>query len=112
MAAIHEGGHALYEQGSAATAGAHSRCRWCLDGRARVAVAPVGERHWPLAGLLAGAVRRRARQPSRGTSAHVDVATFARALNKVQPSLIRVEADEVTYNLHIIIRYELEQRDG
>jgi carboxypeptidase Taq len=32
-----------------------------------------------------------------------------RALNKVQPSLIRIEADEVTYNLHIIIRYELER---
>jgi len=32
-----------------------------------------------------------------------------RALNKVQPSLIRVEADEVTYNLHIIIRFELEK---
>jgi carboxypeptidase Taq len=32
-----------------------------------------------------------------------------RALNKVQPSLIRVEADEVTYNLHIIVRFELEK---
>jgi len=41
--------------------------------------------------------------------AHVDAATFTRALNKVQPSLIRVEADEVTYNLHIIIRFELEK---
>src|SRR6266496_3465448 len=41
--------------------------------------------------------------------ASVDVATFVRALNKVQPSLIRVEADEVTYNLHIIIRFELEK---
>ena len=30
-------------------------------------------------------------------------------MNKVQPSLIRVEADEVTYNLHIIIRFELEK---
>lgn len=36
--------------------------------------------------------------------------TFVRALNQVRPSLIRVEADEVTYNLHILIRYELEQR--
>ena len=35
--------------------------------------------------------------------------TFARALNKVKPSLIRIEADEVTYNLHIIVRYELEK---
>jgi carboxypeptidase Taq len=41
--------------------------------------------------------------------AHVDIATFARALNRVRPSLIRVEADEVTYNLHIIVRYELEK---
>ena len=35
--------------------------------------------------------------------------TFARALNAVEPSLIRVEADEVTYNLHIIVRFEMEK---
>lgn len=34
---------------------------------------------------------------------------FIFAINSVQPSLIRVEADEATYNLHIIIRFELEQ---
>lgn len=34
---------------------------------------------------------------------------FYGAVNKVEPSLIRVEADEATYNLHIIIRFELEQ---
>ncbi len=39
----------------------------------------------------------------------VDMETFYRAINKVQPSLIRVEADEATYNLHIILRFELEQ---
>ncbi|MDP1835940.1 MAG: carboxypeptidase M32 [Chlamydiales bacterium] len=33
-----------------------------------------------------------------------------RAINKVQPSLIRVEADEVTYTLHVILRYELEMQ--
>src|SRR5262249_28045583 len=32
-----------------------------------------------------------------------------RALNHVEPSLIRIEADEVTYNLHIIVRYEMEK---
>lgn len=32
-----------------------------------------------------------------------------RAVNRVEPSLIRVEADEVTYNLHIMLRFELEQ---
>jgi len=34
---------------------------------------------------------------------------FYRAINKVEPSLVRVEADEVTYNLHIFLRFELEQ---
>ena len=38
----------------------------------------------------------------------VSIDAFYRAINKVQPSLIRVDADEVTYNLHVIIRFELE----
>jgi carboxypeptidase Taq len=39
----------------------------------------------------------------------VDEDAFYRAINRVEPSLIRVEADEVTYSLHIILRFELEQ---
>jgi len=39
----------------------------------------------------------------------VPVGDFFFAVNQVQPSLIRVEADEATYNLHIIVRFELEQ---
>ena len=39
----------------------------------------------------------------------VTLDAFYRAINKVSPSLIRVEADEVTYNLHIMLRFELEQ---
>ena len=39
----------------------------------------------------------------------IDEESFYRAVNKVQPSLIRIDADEVTYNLHIILRFELEQ---
>jgi len=39
----------------------------------------------------------------------IDLDTFYRGNNVVQPSLIRIEADELTYNLHIIIRYEIEQ---
>lgn len=35
---------------------------------------------------------------------------FYRSINSVQPSLIRVEADEVTYSLHIILRYEIEKK--
>ncbi len=39
----------------------------------------------------------------------VDEEAFFRAVNKVHPSLIRIDADEVTYNMHIILRFELEQ---
>ena len=39
----------------------------------------------------------------------IPLETFLRAVNRVEPSLIRIEADEATYNLHIILRYELEK---
>jgi carboxypeptidase Taq len=39
----------------------------------------------------------------------VDEEAFYRAVNKVRPSLIRIDADELTYNFHIILRFELEQ---
>ena len=39
----------------------------------------------------------------------VDEEAFYRGINRVQPSLIRIDADEVTYNMHIILRFELEQ---
>ena len=35
---------------------------------------------------------------------------FYRAVNKAQPSLIRIEADELTYCLHIMVRYEIEKQ--
>ena len=38
---------------------------------------------------------------------HVALETFYRAINKVDRSLIRVDADEVTYNLHIMVRFDL-----
>jgi carboxypeptidase Taq len=41
--------------------------------------------------------------------AGLDRETLFRALNRVSPSLIRIEADEATYGLHIVIRFELEQ---
>ncbi len=40
--------------------------------------------------------------------ADFDAESFGRAVNKVRPSLIRIEADEVTYSLHVILRFELE----
>ena len=39
----------------------------------------------------------------------VDLDAFYAAINKVQPSLIRIRADEVTYGMHVILRFELEQ---
>ena len=43
-----------------------------------------------------------------GTLDDVPLDAFYRAVNAVAPSLIRMEADEATYNLHIILRFELE----
>jgi carboxypeptidase Taq len=40
----------------------------------------------------------------------VELDAFHRAVNRVAPSLIRVDADEVTYNLHIVLRFELERQ--
>ncbi len=39
----------------------------------------------------------------------ISVDQFYRGINKVEPSLIRTEADELTYHFHIMIRYELEK---
>ncbi|GAC1350646.1 MAG: carboxypeptidase M32 [Ktedonobacteraceae bacterium] len=108
MAAIHEGGHAIYEQGSAPTL-----VRTPIAGGASMGLHESQSRLWenaigrsePYWHGQYSAVREAFPQDY----AHVDVATFARALNKVQPSLIRVEADEVTYNLHIMVRFELEK---
>ena len=45
----------------------------------------------------------------RDALADLDDGAVLRALNRVEPSLIRVDADEVTYSLHVILRYELEE---
>jgi carboxypeptidase Taq len=104
---IHESGHGMYGQGIAAelartplwegsSPGIHesqSRLYENLVGRGR----PFWK-HW--FGEL------QATFPER--LGKVDVEGFYRAINKVQPSVIRVEADEVTYNLHILLRFEIE----
>ena len=41
---------------------------------------------------------------------HIDLEQFYRGINVVRPTLIRVEADEVTYNLHILLRFNLEKK--
>jgi carboxypeptidase Taq len=104
---LHETGHALYEQGispdwnrtllcDGASLGIHesqSRLWENIVGRSR----PFWEHFYP---------RLCERFPSQ--LAQVTLDQFYRAINHVQPSLIRVEADEVTYNLHVMLRVEME----
>jgi carboxypeptidase Taq len=56
----------------------------------------------PFAAVLAPLV-------SRFSGQEIDADTLFRAVNRVKPSFIRVEADEATYGLHIVLRFELEQ---
>lgn len=105
---LHECGHAMYEQGThpdlsrtplarGTSFGIHesqSRTMENIVGRSRGfwrAHFPTLQSYFPE--VLAGSTSE----------------DFYRAINKTQPSLIRVEADELTYNFHIILRFELEQ---
>jgi carboxypeptidase Taq len=107
FAAMHETGHALYEQGVAASldgtplglgtsAGVHesqSRLWENIIGRSR----PFWEHFYS-----------RLQDGFRDQLRDIDIDDFYRAINKVERSLIRTEADEVTYNLHIMMRFGLE----
>ena len=108
MAAIHEGGHAVYEQGSATTL-----ARTPLAGGASLGVHESQSRLWENAIGRSDAFWKGqfhlVREAFPRHFGSVEPEVFARALNKVQPSLIRIEADEVTYNLHIIVRFEIEK---
>ncbi|MCW3062296.1 MAG: Carboxypeptidase Taq [Capsulimonas sp.] len=104
---IHETGHALYEQGVAPRYDGNT-----LGGGTSLGVHESQSRLWE---NLVG--RSRAfwthfypSLQSTFPESLGDVAPerFYRAVNKVEPSLIRVEADEVTYNLHIMLRFEME----
>jgi carboxypeptidase Taq len=106
-ASMHEAGHAMYEQGSPAAYEATP-----LAGGASLGVHESQSRLWE---NLVGRSRAFSRylfpqlqQTFPDTFATADVESYYRAVNKVQPSYIRVEADEVTYNLHILLRFELE----
>ena len=104
---MHEAGHGLYEQGinqayertplrDGASLGVHesqSRLWENLVGRSL----PFWEHFYP---------RLQELFPSQ--LGNVQVGAFYKGINKVEPSLIRVEADEATYNMHIMLRLELE----
>jgi carboxypeptidase Taq len=104
---IHESGHAMYNQGIPAElqrtplwAGASSGVH---ESQSRLWENLVG-RSQPFAGFVLPLLR----EAFPGRLEDVDAGQFYRAVNRVDPSYIRVEADEVTYNLHILIRFELE----
>lgn len=105
---LHEAGHGLYEQGlrsdwygmppgSYASLGIH-------ESQSRLWENLVGRSHafWQhFAPLM--------RETFPSELGDVSVDQLHAIFNRVEPSLIRVEADEATYNLHIIVRFELEQ---
>ncbi len=105
---MHEGGHALYEQGipekwrhlaigNAASIAVHesqSRMWENIVGRSKEYLSHL----WPY-------IKKQFASELQA----VDFDNFYGAVNWVEPSLIRVSADEVTYNLHIFIRFELEK---
>lgn len=106
--ALHESGHAIYEQGThpnlARTPLARGTSSGIHESQSRMFENIVGrslgfwQAHYP-----------RLQETFPSQLGQVTVTDFYRAINKVQPSFIRVEADELTYNLHIILRFELEQ---
>jgi len=104
---VHEGGHALYEQ---ALNPVLERTPLC-DG-ASLGVHESQSRLWEnVVGRSQGFwafyfPRLKEFFPEQLDG--VDPKAFYRAINKVEPSMIRVEADEVTYNLHIFLRFEIE----
>ena len=104
---MHETGHALYDLGSN-----HSYERTPLASGASLAVHESQSRMWE--NLVGRSLpfweyfypRLQEFFPSQ--LGNVSLETFYNGINRVEPSLIRVEADEATYNLHIMLRLEIE----
>jgi carboxypeptidase Taq len=106
--ALHEGGHALYEQGiderlanchldDGVSLGIHesqSRFWENVVGRGR----PFWQKFFP---------ELQQAFPAQFSQTGLD--DFVRGINAVKPGLIRVDADELTYNLHVLIRFEIEK---
>jgi carboxypeptidase Taq len=107
LASLHEGGHGLYDQGLSA-AGRH----WLVNEAASMGVHESQARLWEnhVGRSLAfwqhalPHIRELFPEAARETDARV----IHRAVNRVRPGPNRVAADELTYHLHILLRYELE----
>ena len=107
LASLHEGGHALYEQGFLATDArttlAHEPSLGMHESQSRLWENVIG-RSLPFWGHYLPFLR----EQFPGLLDGVTPEQIYRAVNHVEPSLIRVEADECTYNLHVILRFEIE----
>lgn len=109
FSSLHEGGHALYEQNvSKELAGTP------LAGGTSMGIHESQSRFWE---NIIGRSESFWEKYFTNLQQHfpeqlkdVTVDQFYRAINKVENSLIRIEADELTYNLHVIIRYEIEKQ--
>jgi carboxypeptidase Taq len=106
---IHEGGHALYEQGLPASEYGLPLGEYCSlsihESQSRLWENCVG-RSWPFWQAYYPMLQEQF--PLQMQNISVDA--FYKAINKVQPSLIRTEADELTYHFHVMIRYEIEKQ--
>jgi len=108
-AGMHECGHGLYEAGIA-----DSLQRTPLGQTESLSLHESQSRLWenmvgrgrPFCGVLAPRIV----ELFSDVAPTLDAESFYRAVNRVSPSFIRVEADEATYGLHVILRFELEQQ--
>ncbi len=109
FSSIHETGHGLYEQGLPA-----AQLGTALGLHAGMAVHESQSRLWENQVARSRAFWRRFeprwRELFPAQTAGVTADELYLAVNAVEPTLIRVDADEVTYNLHIVLRFELEKK--
>lgn len=105
---IHEGGHALYEQGLP-----ESEYGMPLGAAASLSIHESQSRLWENCvgrGMHFWKFFYPKLQQYFPQQLHsVSINDFYKGMNRVQPSLVRTEADEVTYHFHIMIRYEIEK---
>jgi carboxypeptidase Taq len=106
---VHETGHALYELGIS-PGPEYQRSR--LYEAVSMGIHESQSRLWEnMVGRSSSFWKGRYGTLSKlagGALAGVGLESFVRAVNKVEPSFVRTEADEVTYGLHVILRFELE----
>jgi carboxypeptidase Taq len=103
-ATIHEGGHALYEQGLPAHLFGTGLCR-----PAGAGLHESQSRFWEnQIGRSRAFFQWLQPAMNEATGVQIDPEVLYRSANRVDPGFIRVEADEATYNLHVIVRYQLE----